>query len=381
MLRRLLLAFAILNACVALSEPADSVARSPRRGLINRLTDYMTEDSVELEENSRKRFHFSILGGPSYSSDTKFSIGLAGVMNYRLKGCEYPMPPSTLTVTASVSTAKFWSVGASGPTLIAGDSRRVNTDVWIGYLPLDFWGMGYDMAADNANKGNMQEFKAKIRFDYLWRLAPSLYMGPSIEWNYHNSGKMDRPELLEGQDGVVRNYGVGLTLQYDSRDVMNNAYRGMYIYGNVLFRPRFMWNTYAFTTLDLRACYYHSAWTGAIIAGELRGLFNFGNPSWAMMSRLGNTNTMRGYYQGRFRDKHMTTVQVELRQHVWQRFGVVAWGGCGSVFRDSDSFKHWLPNYGLGCRWEFRNRTNVRLDYGFGSKGENGFMFSINEAF
>ena len=149
----------------------------------------------------------------------------------------------------------------------------------------------------------------------------------------------------------------------------------------MLFRPKFLWNKYAFTTNDLRICYYHSAWTGCIIAGELRGLFNFGNPSWAMLARLGSNSSMRGYYQGRFRDKHMITGQVEFRQHVWRRSGLVAWVGCGSVFHDSESFKHWLPNYGIGYRFEFRNRMNIRFDYGFGAKGENGFMFSINEAF
>lgn len=40
-----------------------------------------------------------------------------------------------------------------------------------------------------------------------------------------------------------------------------------------------------------------------------------------------------------------------------------------------------LPNYGIGYRWEFKKRMNVRLDYGFGKKDQNGFLFSINEAF
>ena len=40
-----------------------------------------------------------------------------------------------------------------------------------------------------------------------------------------------------------------------------------------------------------------------------------------------------------------------------------------------------LPNYGIGYRWEFKNRVNVRLDYGFGKKGQSGFLFNINEAF
>jgi hypothetical protein len=39
-----------------------------------------------------------------------------------------------------------------------------------------------------------------------------------------------------------------------------------------------------------------------------------------------------------------------------------------------------LPNYGIGYRWEFKKRVNVRLDWGFG-KRQMGVIFSINEAF
>ena len=42
---------------------------------------------------------------------------------------------------------------------------------------------------------------------------------------------------------------------------------------------------------------------------------------------------------------------------------------------------HTLPNYGIGYRWEFKKRVNVRLDYGFGLRGQKSFMFGINEAF
>ena len=74
--------------------------------------------------------------------------------------------------------------------------------------------------------------------------------------------------------------------------------------------------------------------------------------------------------------------QIEIRQHIYNRHGVVVWGGAGNVFPDFDHYhwKHTLPTYGLGYRWEFKNRVNVRLDYGFG-KGQSAFYFNIEEAF
>ena len=91
---------------------------------------------------------------------------------------------------------------------------------------------------------------------------------------------------------------------------------------------------------------------------------------------------MRGYFEGRYRDKNEIDACIELRQHIWRRNGVVAWIGAGSIFpRFSDiRLSHVLPNYGIGYRWEFKRFMNVRLDLGFG-RHQTGFIFSINEAF
>ena len=91
---------------------------------------------------------------------------------------------------------------------------------------------------------------------------------------------------------------------------------------------------------------------------------------------------MRGYYDGQYRDRNLTEIQIELRQHIYNRHGVAVWVGAGNVYKNFKTFRwsHTLPNYGIGYRWEFKNRVNVRLDYGFG-KGQSGFLFQINEAF
>lgn len=41
---------------------------------------------------------------------------------------------------------------------------------------------------------------------------------------------------------------------------------------------------------------------------------------------------------------------------------------------------HWLPSIGIGYRFEFKPRMNVRLDFGIG-KESTGFYFQVGEAF
>jgi hypothetical protein len=96
---------------------------------------------------------------------------------------------------------------------------------------------------------------------------------------------------------------------------------------------------------------------------------------------------MRGYYAGRFADLCSVSVQAELRQRIYKRLGGVVWGGAGNVFSYSNfKWRHTLPNYGVGLRFEFKRRVNLRLDYGFGGRDGrgrlmHGAVFSVNEAF
>ena len=365
----------LMVGLVAVAEPADSLRRG---GFFQKIKDYLSLDNDTVASNP-KRFSISFLGGPSYANDSRFSLGVAGVAQYRLNGCD-TIQPSNATITGNITTAGFWKLGVEGTMFFPEESKRFNYDMEVEYAPRDFWGIGYERGNSDRHT-KLHQHSYKVKGEFLFRLAEDFYVGPMLQWDYASSGAIEDEELLDGQDHVVRNYGFGITMQYDSRDLMTNAYSGVYVYLNQIFRPKFLWNRYAYSTTNLEACYYHRAWRGAVIAGQVTALFNLGNPSWAMMALMGNSENMRGYYKGRYRDKHMTTAQVEVRQYIWRRFGAVVWGGAGSVFHDSDSCRHWLPNYGVGLRWEFRRRVNVRLDYGFGKKGQSGFMFNINEAF
>ena len=124
-------------------------------------------------------------------------------------------------------------------------------------------------------------------------------------------------------------------------------------------------------------------WKGAVIAYEYNVLMNWGDVPWCMMATIGNSYSMRGYYEGRYRDRNKMDTQVELRQHVWRRSGIAVWAGAGIIFDRFADMRpgHILPNFGVGYRWEFKKNVNVRLDFGVGKRGQTGFIFNINEAF
>ncbi len=328
-----------------------------------------------------KKFKLSILGGPHYSSDTKFGIGLVGSGFFKVAGCDSTMQPSNVTMYGDISTSSFALIGLRGNTLFPNDAKRINYNLAFYYMPTYIWGIGYDNCDNDDNKSKMNFRHIKLNVEYLFKLTKSLYAGPIINWRYVKASEFERTDLINDQDLTIRSYGFGATLEYDTRDLITNAYNGVYVQLRQIFQPKWLWNKYAFSTTELTANVYHKVWKGGIIATQLYTKFNFGNPAWATMSQLGETGSIRGYYTGRYRDKHIMTALIELRQHVWRRNGIVVWLGAGSVFHNAASLNHLLPNCGIGYRWEFKDRVNVRLDFGMGKKGQNEFIFNINEAF
>ena len=101
-----------------------------------------------------------------------------------------------------------------------------------------------------------------------------------------------------------------------------------------------------------------------------------------MLASVGGTGRMRGYFEGRYRDKNIIEAQIELRQHIKRRNGIAVWIGAANVFPKFGDMrlKKTLPNGGVGYRWAFKQGVNVRLDLGF-TKNGLGFSFNINEAF
>ena len=359
----------------------DSTVVQPRKkSLITRFLDYFNDAN---KNKNHKKFDFSIIGGPHYSTDTKLGIGLVAAGLYRTDANDSILPPSNVSLFGDVSTVGFYMLGVRGTHIFPHDKYRADYTVYFYSFPCKYWGMGYDMGDNGDNESEMKRWQARVKGSFLFHLGDNFYVGPMVSYDYVIGKNIERPELLNGMDRHTWNIGAGFSLVYDSRDVLTNPHQGFYLNLTQCFRPRFMGNDYAFSTTEFQVDAYQRLWKGAILAEDFRTMLNFGNPSWGMMALLGNSNSMRGYYEGRYRDKHKIETQVELRQHIWKRNSLTAWMGAGTVFNKFSNMRsrHILPNFGIGYRWEFKKNINVRLDYGFGKAGQTGFLFNINEAF
>ena len=357
----------------------DSISKS-KKNIFQKVLSYFDDSN---KPKNYKKFDFSIIGGPHYSTDTKLGLGLVAAGLYRTNIGDTIMPPSNVSLFGDITTVGFYLLGIRGNHLFPNDRYRLDYTLYFFSFPSSYWGIGYDMGNDGSNCTQMKRWQAQIKSSFLIQLSKSLYMGPMLTFDFVRAKKVENPELLNGLPLRTSSLGIGLSLVYDSRDVLTCPTKGYYVNISQSFRPQFIGNKQAFHTTDIRFCGYNKIWEGGILAYEARGIFNFGETPWSMMATLGNSYSMRGYYEGRYRDKHKLDTQIELRQHVWRRNGIVLWVGAGTIFDKFNSIRmnRILPNLGIGYRWEFKKNVNVRLDYGFGKNGQKGFIFNINEAF
>ncbi|MFR2975398.1 BamA/TamA family outer membrane protein [Segatella copri] len=365
---------------ISSAEKVDTMALRAGKSWVNRILDYFNDSN---KNKKHKRFDFSVIGGPHYASDTKFGLGLVAAGLYRTDPNDSILPPSNVSLYGDVSSVGFYMLGVRGNHIAPKGRYRIDYHLYFYSFPADFWGIGYEMGDNDANKSDMKRWQAQAEVSFLFRVADNFYIGPMASYDYVIGKHIERPELLQGMDQHTWNVGAGVSLVYDNRDNLTNPHRGIYLNINQMFRPGFMGNDYAFSTTAFRFDAYQRLGKGTVLAEDIRANLNFGNPSWGMMAELGGTHSMRGYYEGRYRDKHSLEATVELRQHVWKRNGIVVWVGAGTIFPKFSALrsKQILPNAGVGYRWEFKKNVNVRLDYGFGKSGQSGFLFNINEAF
>ena len=351
-----------------------------RKGFLRRIVRYFEGSNVD--RTFEKKIDVTFAGGPSFSKNTSLGIGLLAAGLYRLDRTDSVTVPSDVSVFANVSVSGFYALGVTGNTIFAHNRQRVNYTVMFSSAPRSLWGIGYDAGRYNP-ESTYSEKHYLIEASYLHEVLPRTYVGGIVSFEHTRGVKFSDQAYLYGQKRSYTATGIGLIVEYDSRDFIPNPYRGVYVSFQECFFPkglgnceRSLWRT-TFT-----ADAYRRVWKGGILAADLYAVFNSEGTPWPMLARLGGNQRMRGYYQGRYTDNDMITVQVELRQRIWRRIGCAVWGGAGNVFPSLDRFdwSHTLPNYGVGLRWELKKRVNVRLDYGFGKK-TSGFLLSINEAF
>lgn len=374
----ILLLVTLLFAASAMPAQADVVSR---RAKIDAFLDSLGGDAKNVDES--KTIDWGVLPGPFYRPETSLGLGVALVGLYR-PGHDHSTPMSSLTLMGYTSVTGLFGVAFKNYNYFDGDRWRIFANGSMYSLPDAYWGTGYEAGRHTHPQGYSAQ-AIKLWPKVYARIAPSTYLG--LGWNLV---QMHASDLEDGNNSMISQtadgpsvFSSGMSAHFlnDTRDFAENPARGHVLSVDyIAYSPVFA-SDERFNTLTTRWSNYVALDDKDILAFDMYGDFRDGDVPWNMLATLGGDERMRGYYVGRYRDRDTFSTQLEWRRQLAWRHGVTLWVGAGTLASTaSDLGDHWLPNYGIGYRFMFKPRVNVRFDVGIGS-GTVGTYFQVGEAF
>lgn len=191
-------------------------------------------------------------------------------------------------------------------------------------------------------------------------------------------------DQLPGSDGGLL-FAIGPNVAWDDRDVDTAPRSGGRHEVTLAMFPEALGSDFGFTQTIIRLRQYLSPWLDHVVAAELYAELTTGDVPFQMMASLGGSNHMRGYYGGRYRDRHQAVAQLEYRMPVWWRFGVVGFVGAGNVADSLSAFDLDDPKVagGGGVRFALspEQRVNLRADFAVTREGDSNLYIGLLEAF
>ncbi len=334
---------------------------------------------------------------PAYTPELGALIAVGGLITFKTNKKDSLIQRSSFPGSIGYTTTGAVVINGILTSFWWKDRLRINGDFWYKDMPDHYWGVGYENGfsidrSDSTTAYNRTWWWINPRF--LFQVKKHYFVGLNVDYNYTQGSD---PSQGVSQDSVYQWYntkplngGLGIIIRYDTRDVPVDARKGILLDFRAVSYSQALGGDNDFQTYRLDYRHFVTLKKpGRTLAWQMKMRAAFGEVPYGEMSQLGTPFDLRGYRWGRYRNDHMVYLLTEYRHAFYRRdqkksvHGAVVWMGAGTVF-DEDEFRQsqmeWLPNVGLGYRFEVQPRMNVRIDYGFGSKS-SGFYFNFNQAF
>jgi outer membrane protein assembly factor BamA len=358
-----------------------------------------TKDSSVVVEMDLKNFKILPFAAPSVSPEVGFMLIGGGLISFKVDKDSKFLQRSSVPFSFGYSTNESANMNIRPALFFKNDKNRISGDVWMKDMPDNYWGVGYDAARKPSKPDSTTKYTRnwwQLYLKYVHQFKKNFFAGVLLDYNQTKATKLSQQmqeDFYIRKDGTfIRNWSLGLLFQYDSRDITVNAYEGLFLeLSSNFYRSKgFEKPYYQIIVLDYRQ-YKQIQRPGRTLAWQVKTRVGIDDVPWPEMSQLGTPFDLRGYRWGRYRDRSSLLGMLEYRHmfmrktpakdgSMMSRFGIVGWLASGSVASSFPSFSNWLPNAGVGLRFEVQKRMNARFDFGIGDD-TSAFYISFNEAF
>lgn len=336
--------------------------------------------------DSSKRIDWGVLPGPFYTPELELGVGVALVGLYQADSTSVDAKTSTFSLSGFGSSTGAFGLSLKNYTYLDDDRWRVYLTGALNNVPTNYWGSGYAAGKPKQHWGEYQSEQFQLTPLLLRQVSQHSYLGLGWDYNRLNAAEPNAAfaDYLQKNQQQQRSTSSGISahLSYDSRDFLPNARHGQALNATYTYYAPALGSDKQFETTELQYNFYYPLDEKSTLAFDNYAHLSFGDVPWDQLSHLGSSSQMRGYYEGRFQDRHVFTTQVEYRRKLDWRHGIALWLGAGTLSDKASELGqgHWLPTAGIGYRFEFKPKMNIRLDLGIG-KQSNGFYFQVGEAF
>ena len=243
-------------------------------------------------------------------------------------------------------------------------------------MPDNYWGVGYDAGnrtstPDETTRYHRQWFSAEGKI--VHRINKSLFVGVTYDFNSTKATELNdymRSDIYVQKYGKsATNFGLGLALDLDKRDNVQNPYKGHYFSISFLKYNNFLKigdsNEFLKATLDARK--YLNLGDRRVWAFQFKTQYSDGEIPWMDLPQLGTQFDLRGYQWGRFRDKVSLFGNNRISTYVfWDEDAIntkvsKTCGFCSLVWfwfcvaSSYEELEDFLPNLGAGLRIEIQH--------------------------
>ncbi len=340
-----------------------------------------------IERDTVKIGRLQVTGYPYvfYSPETEFALGGALILTRRLSA-DTTVKPSSAMISGYYSAMHSYDLFFNPEFFLEEDKYYLGiaADYWR--FVDKFWGFGND-SPDSDNVGYIRKiFSVNVEFDV--RVVGPLKVGLNYDLNYTTiEDKQTNPYLLSGSvpgsDGGTSS-GLGVVLFADTRNRAFYPTSGGSYKLAIVNSLEWLGSSFKFRRWIADFRHYFQIADPFVLAAQMYAMGITGEPPFYLYPALGGDNQMRGYYEGRYRDKYYLAIQGELRWRITNRWGLVGWAGIGDVAGTLDNFRlnSFKPTVGVGVRFALdpAEVLNVRADFAYG-KNTNGMYFNAKEAF
>lgn len=286
----------------------------------------------------------------SYAPDTKLAGGVV-VGYYRP---EHPDGSASSVQTTLMVTQRRQLVARIQPELyLNGNLWRVQGQVEASHFPNSFYGIGEATSSDQEEPYTARfavlDVTGQRRVRSNLRVGPRVFVRGETVRDPADGGLIDRG-LVPGADGGLT-AGLGVSGYWDARNSLYYPTTGSYAEVVFTLHSAAWGSDYTFGRLktDFRA--YRSVGPG-VLAGQVYSESTIGTAPFQQLPLLGGSSRMRGYREGRFRDKVYWTAQAEYRFPLFWRFKATTFAALGDV----------------GSRVASNLATNVKVTIGIGGR-------------